>query len=118
MIHFEHYKFIYNLNMYTLGTELDAQKNYSAKTNIEESEIQRKPTCDTSCMPPESSLSVSFNDISGDNLSTDMSYEKDIMNMSNTPPSQSGLNTKYGLGETGNHNDEPSESVSETGGMI
>ena len=68
-------------------------------------------------MPPEASLSVTFNDISGDNLSTDMSHEMDIMNMSNTPPSQSGLNTKYGLCESGNHNEEPSESVSETDAM-
>ena len=118
MIHFEHYEFTYNLNMYTLGTELDAQKNYSPETTLEELEIQMKQTCDTLSIPPESSLSVTFNDISRDNLSTDMSYEKDIMNTSNTPPSQSGLNTKYGLGESGNHNDEPSESVSETGGMI
>ena len=100
--------------MYTLGTELVALKNYSQEKTIEESEIQRKPTCDTSSMPPESSLSVTSNDFSGDNLSTDMSYENDIMNMSNTPPSQSGLNTKYGLCESGNHNDEQSESVSET----
>ena len=100
--------------MYTLGTELVALKNYSQEKTIEESEIQRKPTCDTSSMPPESSLSVTFNNISGDNVSTDMSYKMDIMNMSNTPPSQSGLNTEYGLGKNGNHNEELSESVSET----
>ena len=117
MIHFEHYKFSYNLNMYTLGTELVAEKNYSREKTIEESEIQNKPTCDTSSMPPEASLSVTFNDISGDNLSTDMRHEMDIMNMSNSPPSKSGLNTKYGLGESGNHNKEPSESVSETDAM-
>ena len=102
------------MNIYTLGTQLVAQKNYSREKIIEESEIQRKPTCDSSSMPPESSLSVTSNDISGDNLSTDMSYDKDIMNMPNTPPSQSGLNAKYGLGKSGTHNDEPSESVSET----
>ena len=100
--------------MHALGTELVAQKNYIREKIIEESEIQRKPTCDSSSMPPESSLSVTSNDISGDNLSTDMSYDKDIMNMPNTPPSQSGLNTKYGLGESGTHNDRPSEAVSET----
>ena len=103
--------------MYTLGIDLVTQMYYSREKNIEELEIQRKSTCDTSSMPPESSLSVTSNDFSGDNLSTDMSYENDIMNMSNmsnTPPSQSGLNTKYGLCESGNHNDEQSESVSET----
>ena len=100
--------------MHALGTELVAQKNYSREKIIEESEIQRKPTCDSSSMPPESSLSVTSNDISGDNLSTDMSYDKDIMNMPNTPPSQSGLNAKYGLDKSGTHKDEPSESVPET----
>ena len=100
--------------MYTLGTELVAQQNYCREKIIEESEIPRKPTCDSSSMPPESSLSVTSNDISGDNLSTDMSDDKDIMNMPNTPPSQPGLNAKYGLGESGTHNDEPSESVSKT----
>ena len=100
--------------MYTLGIDLVTQMYYSREKNIEELEIQRKSTCDTSSMPPESSLSVTSNDFSGDNLSTDMSYDKDIMNMPNTPPSQSGLNAKYGLGESGTHNEEPSESVSET----
>ena len=86
--------------MYTLGIDLVTQMYYSREKNIEELEIQRKSTCDTSSMPPESSLSVTSNDFSGDNLSTDMSCDKDIMNMPNTPPSQSGLNAKYGLGES------------------